>query len=126
MQNHAGDIEALKEHCAMCFDTLIDSLNGQSDKRPWPKNLVDHRQPLFVTWYLGKNEDLRGCIGTFAQDQRLSKLLPDYALTSAFQDTRFKPIKMSEVENLTCSVNLQLDFVNRKDLWDWEVGTFLF
>lgn len=125
MQNNQEEISALEEHCAICFDTLIDSLNGSKKKRPWQKNLVDHKCPLFVTWYMGKDEDLRGCIGTFAQDEKLSKNLSDYALTSAFKDSRFNPIKMPEVENLTSSVNLQFDFVDRTDIWDWEVGKLI-
>ena len=31
-----------------------------------PKDLAGMKYPLFVTWL--KNGDLRGCIGTFAED----------------------------------------------------------
>ena len=65
---------------AHCFDTLLAKL----DKRevpPYPE-AEDPEYPIFVTWTKGRDEDLRGCIGTFAA-QRLSKILGKYALISA-------------------------------------------
>ena len=62
--------------------------------------------PLFVTWNTrssrpGRPSRLRGCIGTF-EPQPLRDGLAEYALISAFRDSRFKRIEEWELENLEC------------------------
>lgn len=84
------NIQATKDHCAFCYQTLDAKLSGQ--KLPeFPKELKDHKVPIFVTWLL--NGDLRGCIGTF-EPEKLSKLLGKYSLISALNDDRFDPISI--------------------------------
>ena len=67
---------------AFCFQTLISKLQAKPLPE-YPKDLPDMKYALFVTWTKGKQEDLRGCIGTFSQDAKLSKVLPSYALISS-------------------------------------------
>ncbi|KAI4843166.1 hypothetical protein E4T44_06890 [Aureobasidium sp. EXF-8845] len=80
--------------------------------------------PLFVTWNTvsprSGQKSLRGCIGTFAP-LPLEKGLADYALTSAFEDTRFSPIPSSELPRLQCCVTLLTNFSNpTRDIMAWE------
>ncbi|KAK6397293.1 hypothetical protein LTR65_006267 [Meristemomyces frigidus] len=81
--------------------------------------------PLFVTWNtLSKNghKSLRGCIGTF-EAQELEHGLRSYALTSAFEDTRFPPISSSELPSLSNHVTLLTNFSQpTKDPLDWTLG----
>jgi uncharacterized protein (TIGR00296 family) len=82
--------------------------------------------PLFVTWNTvsprSAQKSLRGCIGTFAP-QPLEKGLKDYALTSAFEDTRFPPIPSSQLPQLQCCVTLLTNFSSpTRDIMAWEVG----
>ncbi|EFA83612.1 DUF51 family protein [Heterostelium album PN500] len=81
--------------------------------------------PLFVTWNIDKygngDKELRGCIGTFSPIP-LVKGLNEYALTSAFKDTRFKPIPEKDLPKLHCAISLLVNFEQAKDCWDWEVG----
>ncbi|KAH8693012.1 AMMECR1 domain-containing protein [Talaromyces proteolyticus] len=80
--------------------------------------------PLFVTWNLISkhgHKSLRGCIGTF-EEQELSFGLKTYALTSAFDDTRFSPIPSSQMPSLSCSLTLLSDFEPCTDAMDWELG----
>ncbi|EAW09524.1 AMMECR1 domain-containing protein [Aspergillus clavatus NRRL 1] len=84
----------------------------------------DQRYPLFVTWdTLSKNgrKSLRGCIGTF-EAQELSDGLKSYALTSAFDDTRFSPIPESLLPSLSCSLTLLGSFEPCTNALDWSVG----
>ncbi|KAI9901195.1 hypothetical protein N3K66_003012 [Trichothecium roseum] len=94
--------------------------------------------PLFVTWNTiengddddeaGEDEDdednvsLRGCIGTF-EPTPLSIGLPEYALISALQDTRFSPVRRRELPALQVAVTLLTDFEEVADPRDWVVGT---
>jgi len=82
----------------------------------------DH--PLFVTWNtVSRNgsRSLRGCIGTF-EAQDLDDGLRSYALTSAFDDTRFLPITLRELPSLECGVTLLTNFESAADPMDWELG----
>lgn len=80
--------------------------------------------PLFVTWNIISHgqHSLRGCIGTF-ESQPLSSGLAEYALISAMHDTRFSPIRKSELPSLEVAVTLLTDFEEADDAYDWEVGT---
>jgi uncharacterized protein (TIGR00296 family) len=104
-----------------CFDILISVLKERTLEVTFPENFKDKEYPVFVTWTTGKEKDLRGCIGTFNQDN-LEKNLIQYAYYSAFKDTRFAPISMKEVNNLNCGVSLLVNFEVAEHALDWEVG----
>ena len=72
-----------------CFDNLKHFLKTR-EILSYPTDFDGVKAPLFVTWL--KNDDLRGCIGTFAEDCKLGETLARYSLVSAVQDTRFPPI----------------------------------
>ncbi|KAI8388792.1 DUF51 family protein [Radiomyces spectabilis] len=112
---------ATEEHCYYCFDVLTSYLEG--GKLPEPKFKND-AYPLFVTWNIETHGELhlRGCIGNF-NAMALRPGLKEYALASAIQDRRFKPITLREVPRLTCSVSLLTNFEDGKDYLDWEIGT---
>ncbi|KZF18860.1 hypothetical protein L228DRAFT_225357 [Xylona heveae TC161] len=81
--------------------------------------------PLFVTWnILSKSggKSLRGCIGTF-EDQELSYGLKSYALTSAFDDSRFMPISKKELPTLEVGVTLLTNFETAPSEMAWDIGT---
>ncbi|KAL2151291.1 hypothetical protein VTH82DRAFT_6389 [Thermothelomyces myriococcoides] len=82
--------------------------------------------PLFVTWNTvssrGDGHSLRGCIGTF-EPQGLDEGLSSYALISALQDTRFRPIAARELPSLEVAVTLLTDFEEAAGPFDWELGT---
>ena len=79
--------------------------------------------PLFITWNKreGREWHLRGCIGNFSP-MPLHDGLAEYALVSAFRDTRFHKIERSELERLQCGVSLLTDFEPAASYLDWTVG----
>ncbi|RWS31560.1 hypothetical protein B4U80_02255 [Leptotrombidium deliense] len=77
--------------------------------------------PLFVTWKIGKDRRLRGCIGTF-NSMNLHTGLREYAVTSAFKDSRFSPITRDEFAKLHVSVSILRHFEDGSDYLDWEIG----
>ncbi|KIX93510.1 uncharacterized protein Z520_10688 [Fonsecaea multimorphosa CBS 102226] len=80
--------------------------------------------PLFVTWNTvarSGHKALRGCIGTF-EALPLASGLSTYALTSAFDDTRFSPIPAALLPALSCSLTLLADFEPCQDAMDWVLG----
>ena len=58
----------MKVLASYCFDIIVSKLNGVGMKElpPYPNSQPDPEYPIFVTWTIGKDDDLRGCIGTFA------------------------------------------------------------
>eukprot|EP00299_Pterocystis_sp_00344_P003983 c1478_g1_i2.p1 GENE.c1478_g1_i2~~c1478_g1_i2.p1 ORF type:complete len:160 (+),score=31.95 c1478_g1_i2:198-677(+) len=74
---------------------------------------------MFVTWKIG--DRLRGCIGTFSAVP-LQSGLRDYALTSAFKDSRFDPVEFEEVPSMCCSVSLLHAFEDVSTPYEWDVG----
>ena len=110
--------------CKYCFEVLESALSNKDIKKiPFPEEFKGKSFPLFVTWTLGKDKELRGCIGTF-EESKLEKQLGKYALISAFEDDRFEePINKSELKNLNCEVSLLIKFEKVENVMDWEVGT---
>ncbi|MCJ1373832.1 hypothetical protein MMC20_005062 [Loxospora ochrophaea] len=81
--------------------------------------------PLFITWNtISKrgHKSLRGCIGTF-EPHDLASGLKSYALTSAFDDTRFSPVSRSELSSLSNSITLLRSFTPCAHPLDWDLGT---
>ena len=110
--------------CKYCFEVLESALSNKDIKKiPFPEEFKGKSFPLFVTWTLGKDKELRGCIGTF-EESKLEKQLGKYALISAFEDDRFEePINKSELKNLNCEVSLLIKFEKVENVMGWEVGT---
>ncbi|CAJ0951826.1 unnamed protein product, partial [Mesorhabditis belari] len=112
-------VGATPEMVAYCFDVLVGKLTNQHVTIP--ASIPHSKFPLFVTWKKGNDKRLRGCIGTFS-NLNLQNGLHDYALTSAFEDSRFEPIQINEVTQLHCGVSLLINFEDASDYLDWEVG----
>ncbi|XP_076349750.1 uncharacterized protein CG5902-like isoform X3 [Tachypleus tridentatus] len=105
--------------CFFCFDVLYCHLN--QFEAPNPPNFPNDSYPLFVTWKIGKDRRLRGCIGTF-NSMNLHNGLREYAVTSAFKDSRFSPITRDEFNKLHVSVSILRHFEDGQDYLDWEIG----
>ncbi|XP_037090316.1 AMME syndrome candidate gene 1 protein homolog isoform X1 [Pollicipes pollicipes] len=108
-----------KEMCIYCFDVLYASLHNLEP--PPSPNFPNDSYPLFVTWQIGRDRRLRGCIGTF-DSLDLHTGLKDYSITSAFKDRRFQPITRDELPRLHLNVSLLTSFESGRDYRDWELG----
>ncbi|KAI6657906.1 hypothetical protein LOD99_15624 [Oopsacas minuta] len=105
--------------CYFCFDVLIAYLYKQDVG--YIPSFTDASFPLFVTWKIGHEGKLRGCIGTF-DPLPLHKGLRDYCIKSSMEDNRFHPVTLAEVHKLECSVSLLTNFTPGGDCYDWEIG----
>lgn len=102
-----------------CFETLQTQLNNTEP--PAKPCFTNDSYPLFVTWTIGREKHLRGCIGTFTPIH-LHSGLQEYAITSATKDSRFSAISKSEFHRLHCSISLLIKFEEAKDYLDWQIG----
>jgi len=71
------------------------------------KNLYEKRG-AFVT--LTKKGRLRGCIGVLEGDKPLYQLIPELALSSAFQDPRFPPLSAEELPEIKIEISILSPF----------------
>ena len=69
---------AKPEMCYFCFDVLYSHLYHL--EQPRVPSFSNDAYPLFVTWRIGKDKKLRGCIGTF-NEMNLHNGLREYAVT---------------------------------------------
>lgn len=102
-----------------CFDVLYSHLYHMDPPR-MPSFPNDY-YPLFVTWKIGKDKKLRGCIGTF-NEMELHEGLREYAVTSALKDSRFNPVTRDELPRLHVSVSILCHFEDGDNFLDWEIG----
>ena len=106
---------------------LILSLNTPVDLSSWPSEVVKLsilcHSPLFVTWEKSASgvTTLRGCIGTLTPT-RLCESLSEYALHSAFRDSRFPSIEPHELSSLFCKLSLLHSSECATNYLDWTIG----
>jgi AmmeMemoRadiSam system protein A len=86
---------------------LVSYFKGEPFTPPSPpleyKNLYEKRG-AFVT--LTKKGRLRGCIGALEGDKPLYQLIPELALSSAFQDPRFPPLSAEELPEIKIEISI--------------------
>lgn len=116
----SSDKIAQPEMCFFCFDVLYSQLHSLEPPIP-PVGISNDAFPLFVTWKIGKDQRLRGCIGTF-NAINLHNGLREYAVTSAFKDSRFNPITVDDFPKLHVSVSILRHFEDGTDYTDWKIG----
>lgn len=109
-----------KEYAYYAFDSLVSELRGSQAQ---VKLETQESSPLFVTWNKREHgvKQLRGCIGTFS-DIPLTRGIREYALISAFEDTRFRPITEKELPLLSVNITVLRNFTKASDAMDWTLG----
>ncbi len=70
-----------------------------------PKEMINQKAGVFVS--LKKYGDLRGCIGTFMPTQKnIAQEIIKNVVSAAVEDPRFSPVNVSELEDLSISVDV--------------------
>jgi len=83
-------------------------------------NLLEHRG-AFVT--LHKYGRLRGCIGTFSADRPLYEIVGDMAISAAFKDQRFRPLRPSEFEEIDLEISALTPLRPITDINEIKIGS---
>ena len=81
-------------------------LDGRSPE--WKAEDVDEilRQPAGVFVTLTRDGDLRGCIGSIRAVEPLYKAVASSAISAAFRDPRFPPLRPGELERLALEISV--------------------
>eukprot|EP00667_Euglena_gracilis_P012280 EG_transcript_12597 len=112
-------IQAIPEMAHYCFHVLECHFKGMKPTLV-PDAIGQLAAALFTGWY--RAGQLRGCIGSLVP-YPLHENLRDRALDAALNDRRFQAIQVSELPQLTCSVNILHSFEDARDSYDWTIGT---
>lgn len=123
LESETAQDTCIPEHCYHAFDALYCALTYAE---PIPPEFPDEKYALFVTWNTrssrpGRPSRLRGCIGNF-EPMPIREGITEYALISAFRDSRFRRIDKSELETLECGVSLLTNFEDAQSYLDWTIG----
>ncbi|KAI0693795.1 AMMECR1 domain-containing protein [Cytidiella melzeri] len=119
-------VDFIARDCAHGLEALRSAALDGETPTPVPPKFPDEKYPLFVTWNTrssrpGRAPRLRGCIGNF-EAMPLREGLAEYALISAFRDSRFNKIEEWELESLECDISLLTNFEDASSYLDWTVG----
>jgi len=74
----------------------------------------------FVT--LKMNDQLRGCIGTFDQEEPLFEVVQQMAMTSSTQDIRFVPVSKSELQDIIIEISVLTPLKKIESIKEIELG----
>jgi AMME syndrome candidate gene 1 protein len=116
---------ATKDMCKHCFEVIEAGLQGApaSSTPAYPSS--DVVGGIFVTLHKSDEagrKELRGCIGSLSQIS-VDTGLGRFALSSAFKDSRFRPLVKEELPNIELSVSLLVQYEEAQHSYDWNVGT---
>jgi AmmeMemoRadiSam system protein A len=100
--------------------TIADRFEGK--KTPPASATPSLREECGVFVTLHKNGKLRGCIGYITATKPLIQLVTDAALASAFQDTRFEPLRREELDRVEIEISVLSPPRRIENLEEIEVG----
>jgi hypothetical protein len=109
-----------KELLHIARETIIGTLNNTKYIPQSESKVLQAQCGAFVT--LNKGNKLRGCIGKFHVDYELYKVVHDVALLSAFQDNRFPPVQLDEMNDIDIEISILTSFKKITDVNEIEVG----
>ena len=94
-------IEEKKTLLNIARKTITDYLKNDTLSKTDTNQITSTlKMPCGAFVSLHKNNNLRGCIGSFSQNEPLYEVIKKMALASALNDTRFSPVKSEELMKL--------------------------
>lgn len=107
----------------VAWNAISESLNPDAALTPVNKPFGDTLKTCcgaFVSLYVG--DELRGCIGTFSEEETLYSNVKKMAVSAATTDTRFDPILPEELDKLCIEVSVLTPRTRVYDISDIVIG----
>jgi len=98
----------------------VDPLRRDSAARAELTSSLESRCGAFVSLYVDRK--LRGCIGTFSEEEPLYRNVEKMAVSSATSDTRFPPIRPDELTRLQVEISVLTPRQRIHDPSEIEIG----
>ncbi len=112
--------KALLNKARTCIYNKLKFSEGHPEKEDESKNNIFYeKRGVFVT--LHKKGNLRGCIGNLEPVKSIIDGIKDNSLNAAFQDHRFSPVKLKELNKIDIEISIlskpeKLEYTDYKDL----------
>lgn len=103
MKLSASEKENLLFIARRAIEQRLNALQEQGSWSPEISSAMETRCGAFVTLYV--NKKLRGCIGTFSEEEPLHSNVVNMAISAAVNDTRFSPILPGELSMLEIEIS---------------------
>lgn len=101
--------------------TIESSFGEKADLSQHPSTVLDSPCGAFVT--LSKQGKLRGCIGYIEAVKPLRETIAEMAMSAAFKDWRFPPVRESELDEIEIEISVLSPLRRIEDPSVIEVGT---
>ena len=98
--------ELKKELLALARKSIENRLKNKKPLALPLNSSTELNQPAAVFVTLTKAGALRGCIGTMTPHQLLSDAVADFAVASAFEDSRFGPLSAAELASVKIEISV--------------------
>ncbi len=97
--------EERKELFQIARKAIEIKLFGKSNLKPTMDSPVfQSKKGVFVT--IDKSGKLRGCIGTVEFNDSLMDVVPNMAVSAAFHDPRFQPLRVEEYSSIEIEISI--------------------
>lgn len=90
-------------------ESILAKLEQREPKPLILTDLAKYKLGVFVSLYKGYarfQRTLRGCIGTLINEEVLAKSIPRMALAAAFEDPRFPPLTLDELDQIRIELSI--------------------
>ena len=101
-------------------ETILSALEKREPQYKEATKILNENCGAFVT--LHKKGNLRGCIGYLSGIKPLFDTIKDMADSSAFNDPRFHPVEISEINDITIEISVLSPMVKINDISELEPG----
>lgn len=109
------DEKAQKEALQIARETLKNIFSGKNNFSPPPSPSLQKNLGAFVT--LRKDDELRGCIGTFEPKEPLYKVIREMTIAAATNDPRFVPVSLDELKKIKIEISVMTP---KEKIGDWK------
>lgn len=89
--------------------SVTSFLEGRTYEPPPPRGNLQSKAGVFVTIHTTRG-NLRGCIGQLFGKTHLIDTVKEVAISSAFHDPRFTPVRQEEVKDLVFEISILSPF----------------
>lgn len=120
MQFSKTDKKVLLELAFQSIENYILTGENVTDDPPVASMAIRENYGAFVSAYVG--DDLRGCIGTFTENEPLYKNVRNMAVAAVSRDSRFKIVTRDELGSLDLEISVLLPRKLIKDISEIEIG----
>ena len=112
--------ELLLKIARSAIEARLSAKSGTPHQEEPPSGALSERRGAFVTLHNGAA--LRGCIGTFSEDRPLYDVVKEMAVSAAFEDPRFTPLRAEEFVAIWIEISALSPLRVITDIDEIEVG----